>query len=330
VTLVDEQIPGVANILAEHDDVLMFAGRTLTRERLIELGATALLVRSTTPLNEALLDGTSVQFAATATAGTDHVDLSWLASHDITFAAAPGSNAWAVAEYVMSTILHHRSNGRLLIIGHGNVGSRLALAARHYGFQVGISDPPLGLQPDGGLDEWLRSADVTSLHVPLTHEGDHATHHLIGEKELSVVKSDALLFNTSRGGVVDERYLRRDVNTILDVFEGEPSIDPRTADIARWITPHIAGYSIDAKLEGARMVGNAWLEWKGLEQRIDTVVNHNAPKYGGVEDLRPVHEEASWFRQQWNKAPFPATFDEARKSYQLRREVLRHVVHSDT
>jgi erythronate-4-phosphate dehydrogenase len=337
MTLVDEQLTDLADALAAFDEVQVFSGRTFERHDIVRSKTDALIVRSPTSVTPALLENTNVQFVGSATAGIDHVDVGYLAERNITFAHAPGSNAWAVAEYVFATIrtlmtvslneqriLHEASANEGLtvgIIGHGNVGSRLARAFAHHGIAHVVHDPPLGIEALGGLAGLLASCDVVTLHVPLTRDGDHPTYHMIGANEMQALRSGTLLINTARGGVIDEDHLRDDVHYVFDVFEDEPNIRPHTAERAQWFTPHVAGYSLDARHHYSRMVGEAWMQWRGLDPaRLALPSLTDAIP----TSLRPVDQDAARFRAMWTKAPYPATFDEARKLYVLRREVLRH------
>ncbi|MBI5153865.1 4-phosphoerythronate dehydrogenase, partial [Candidatus Poribacteria bacterium] len=144
----DENIPQAAEALAAFGDVRLLPGRAI--RRLDVHDADALLVRSVTRVNEELLSGSRVQFVGTATIGTDHVDLDYLRAAGIEFASAQGSNADSVVEYVIAAILvlacRHGFALRdktLGIIGHGNIGSRLARLAPALGLRVLVNDPPL-------------------------------------------------------------------------------------------------------------------------------------------------------------------------------------------
>ena len=102
------------------------------------------------------------------------------------------------------------------------------------------------------LPELLREADFVSLHVPLTP----ATHHLIGNAELALMKPGAVLVNTSRGPVVDEVALaaalreRRIFAAGLDVFEREPLVHPDLLALDSVVlTPHIASASVRTRSE---------------------------------------------------------------------------------
>ncbi|HEX2613684.1 MAG TPA: erythronate-4-phosphate dehydrogenase, partial [Fibrobacteria bacterium] len=95
--LVDENIPQGREVFSAYGDVVTFHGRRVTAEDVRK--ADALLVRSITKVNAALLDGSRVKFVGTATIGVDHVDQAYLKSQGIGFSAAPGCNARSVAEY---------------------------------------------------------------------------------------------------------------------------------------------------------------------------------------------------------------------------------------
>ena len=106
------------------------------------------------------------------------------------------------------------------------------------------------------LDECLAAAHFLTLHVPLTPE----THHLIGERELGLMRRDAFLINTSRGPVVDEaalvRALRagRIAGAGLDVFENEPQITPELLRLPTAVClPHLGSATIDTRDRMAEM-----------------------------------------------------------------------------
>jgi glyoxylate reductase len=120
------------------------------------------------------------------------------------------------------------------IVGWGRIGQAVGRLAEAHGMRVIHSLP---------LDELLTTADVVSLHVPLTEE----TRHLIGERELGLMKPMAYLVNTSRGPVVDERALTRALaegriaGAALDVFEREPEVTPELLGLDNVVlVPHLA------------------------------------------------------------------------------------------
>jgi erythronate-4-phosphate dehydrogenase len=276
---VDENIPLGAAVFGPHGKVTAFAGRGLRREDI--LGADALIVRSITKVNQALLEGTKVRFVATATIGTDHVDMAWLAKSGIGFASAPGCNANSVGDYFVAALLElgrrtgWTPEGKTLgIVGYGNVGKRVAAKAGTLGMKVLKCDPPLAeaQAAHGGapsvdfvsLDHLLDRSDAVTLHVPLVKTGPHPTLRLADDRFFARPSRPILLLNTCRGEVVDEAALLaakasgRLLHAVLDVFEGEPRIDPVVAAAADIITSHIAGYSVEGKVGGTFQVAEAF------------------------------------------------------------------------
>ncbi len=145
--LVDENMPYAQALFSELGEVKAVPGRPIPEHELIN--ADALMVRSITKVNESLLKNTPVKFVGTATAGFDHVDTVWLATANIGFSSAPGCNAIAVVEYVISSLLFlaERDNFDLRdktvgVIGVGNVGGRLAERLNAWGVKTLLCDPP--------------------------------------------------------------------------------------------------------------------------------------------------------------------------------------------
>lgn len=274
--IVDAQIPGLVDALSSHYDVLAVEGRSVTNELLGTTGATTLIIRSVTRVNAALLAGTSVTCVATATAGIDHIDVNVLTRSNIRLISAAGCNAQAVAEYVLDWIDELRPTGThtIGIIGYGNVGSRLARYARMRGMRILVNDPPLA---DAGfafpqwvtpvaLHELVQQSSIVSAHVPYMLDGRYPTHDMLSRKLIDQCQRNALVFNSARGGVVDEialvdRVAFGELTAVLDVFTNEPSVDPRVLEHIPYCTPHIAGYTYQAKWRGAQMI----LDALGLE-----------------------------------------------------------------
>jgi glyoxylate reductase len=129
------------------------------------------------------------------------------------------------------------------IVGWGRIGQEVGRLARAHQMTVVHAG-------ELSLDDLLETADVISLHVPLTEE----THHLIGKRELSLMKPTAYLVNTSRGPVVDEAALARALaegriaGAALDVFEREPDVEPALLTLDNVVlTPHIASATHEAR-----------------------------------------------------------------------------------
>jgi erythronate-4-phosphate dehydrogenase len=270
---------------------------TLEVSRDVVRNAEILIVRSETRVDKELLEGSSVRFVGTVTIGTDHVDLEYLSSRGITFASAPGSNSNSVAEYVAAALLlWSQRTGESLrkktigIVGVGNVGSKVDRVARALGMNVLLNDPPLARKTGNPsflpLQE-LMGADVLTLHVPLTKSGQDATYHLFDEARINKMRRGALVINTSRGAVVETNALRSALSSgrlstaILDVWEGEPTIDVRLLNEVMLGTAHIAGYSLDGKVNALRMVYEAACQY--LNVPLGPTVE---PKHDPTSDVR--------------------------------------------
>ena len=277
--VVDEEIPLGREAFSHLGSVTLLPGRAMTREALRE--AHALIVRSVTKVDATLLADTTVQFVGTATTGVEHIDREYLAARDIGFAAALGCNANAVAEYVLTALLvtaHTKGlvlDGKTLgIIGVGRIGSLVAAKAPALGLQTLLHDPPLaratGDRRYRPLSEIFR-ADFVTLHVPLTLDGPDATFHLIGTDELAHMATSSILINTSRGEVVDNAALldaltgRTIEGAVMDVWEREPSINWDLLNHVTLGTPHVAGYSSDAKINGTVMMYHACCRFWGMK-----------------------------------------------------------------
>jgi erythronate-4-phosphate dehydrogenase len=250
--------------------VTLIDGRSITRERLETMDV--LLVRSITPVTRQLLENTQVKFVASATIGTDHVDLDFLRDSNIGFAHAPGSNANSVAEYIVSALVHLAqkkqrdfSGMTLGIIGAGNVGSRVYAMAQALGMRTLLNDPPKKAMTQSDiyipLSNLLAESDIVTVHVPLTAAGADATFHLANDAFFGAMKRGAFFLNTSRGDVVDEtslRHVRQRLSGVaLDVWSGEPRPHAATIAACDVATPHIAGYSYDGKVAGTDMIHSA-------------------------------------------------------------------------
>jgi erythronate-4-phosphate dehydrogenase len=270
--LADENIPFAQQVFGALGEVRLIPGRGLSREALE--GAEALFVRSVTRVDVALLAGSRVRFVGTATIGTEHVDQVYLAAQGIGFASAPGCNAESVAQYMAAALAFAAGRlGRPLegatlgIVGAGNCGSRVARVGRALGMEVLLNDPPLA-EAAGRAGEYrplaeLMRSDYLALHVPLTAEGSHATRGLIGAAQLAALKPGAVVINACRGTVVDEGALAEALErghiggAILDAWAGEPRIDEALLRRALIATPHIAGYSVEGKVNGTLAVYRA-------------------------------------------------------------------------
>ena len=277
--VIDENIPFGIEAFSTLGEVRTMAGRDISKADLAD--AEVLAVRSITKVNAVLLEGTAVRYVATATIGTDHLDMEWMDSAGIRHCSAPGCNADSVADYITAALLHAAEKqgavleGKILgVVGCGNVGSRVARRGRALGMKVLENDPPLARQTGDEryrpLEE-LFQADYITVHTPLTRDGQDPTYHLVDEVFLGKMEEQAFLLNTSRGAVVANGALKSALRAgwiagaVLDVWEGEPSIDPELVEQVHLATPHIAGYSFDGKTNGTTRIYRQICEWLEVE-----------------------------------------------------------------
>ncbi|MTD42531.1 4-phosphoerythronate dehydrogenase PdxB [Erwinia sp. CPCC 100877] len=345
--LVDENMPYARELFSRLGEVKAVPGRPLPVPELCD--AEALMVRSVTKVNEALLQGRGVKFVGTATAGTDHVDQDWLAQQGIGFSAAPGCNAIAVVEYVFSALLmlaerdgfalRDRTVG---IVGVGNVGSRLQARLEALGIRTLLCDPPRNDRGDDGdfqpLETLVCEADILTFHTPLYKEGQYKTLHMADEALIASLKPGTILINACRGPVVDNAALRRrleagqDLSVVLDVWEPEPDLDVELLKQVDIGTAHIAGYTLEGKARGTTQVFEAYSTFLGQSQQValDTLLPtpdvvrlavHGPFNQALLKRLAhlvyDVRRDDALLR---HAAGRPGEFDKLRKNYAERRE----------
>lgn len=260
--VIDNAIPYIKGIIEPYCEVIYLPANKITAD--IVHNADALIIRTRTKCNKELLDESSVKFIATATIGTDHIDLDYCAKHNINVSSAPGCNARGVLQWVAAALHHIATTDNRLpksytlgVVGVGNVGSLVSKYARHWGFNVMECDPPRK-EREGGeyytIEEIAAKCDIMTLHTPL----DNTTYNLVNGKLISIMRPDAIIINASRGEIVDNRAVTESNHRYLfDVWEGEPNIEQRVLQGAELATPHIAGYSVQGKANATAMVVNA-------------------------------------------------------------------------
>lgn len=149
-------------------------------------------------------------------------------------------------EFSLEFMLGSSLEGKdLLVVGPGRIGQEVARLAEAFGSR------PSFVHRGNDLVERLRGADIVSLHVPLTPQ----TTHLIGATELEAMRPTAILVNTARGPVVDERALVRALRerkvggAALDVFEREPEVEEGLLDRDDVVlTPHLGSATRNARV----------------------------------------------------------------------------------
>lgn len=294
--------------------------------------ADALLVRTRTKCNAALLDGSRVQFIATATIGLDHIDQTYCAAHGIEAVNAPGCNAPAVAQYVLSSILHliNRpvSQYTIGIVGVGHVGSLVERWARQLDMRVLVNDPPRQ-QAEGG-DQWstleqiAAEADIITFHPTL----NPTSRHIVNAEFLSSLRRAPIIINAARGPIVDTPALVEALDAglvhhaVIDTWEGEPTPDPELLRRAIIATPHIAGYSLQGKIRASRMAIDALNRHFGLKIENEKLKIEN-PQSPIPNSPFSVRIAASYdpFADTAALKSSPASLEHLRNTYPLRPEV---------
>ena len=290
-----------------------------------------LLVRSTTKVNQSLIENTNIKFIGSATSGINHIDINYLDLNNINWDYASGCNSSAVTHYVLSVIalLIEKNkldyDAKIGIIGYGNIGKKLSYYLNSLGFNVYINDP---LMNDPHLVDisTVLKCDLVSLHVPYTETGKYKTHNLIDKKELSLL-SNKFLVNTSRGGIVNEMALIKqdNVNYIADVWENEPSPSESIINKAYIATPHIAGYSKEGKVNGSIMMAIA------VTNYLETINNKNPFLFKNPADKKRLN--SSFTKAIIDPLPlyqYKDTFDvnliSDEMKYVLRKKVSRNKI----
>lgn len=334
--IIESHVPCVPERLADFFDIVRLSPDEITAEAVAD--ADAMIIRTRTRCDATLLAGSKVRFIATATIGTDHIDLPWCAANGIAVASAPGCNAPAVAQYVMASLLSVFPEGldgkSIGVVGVGHVGSIVAEWARQLGMRVLLCDPPRAeREPDFNgvtLDELLPEVDVVTFHVPHTVGGSHPTHHIADASLFNRMRQGSVVVNSARGPIVDTGDLVAALESghlrhaVIDCWEGEPDISRRLLALAAIATPHIAGYSLNGKIRATTMAVNALCEFFDVDYRMASGVPDGAAASMTPQAISnsydPLTDTAELKR--WSDSPeLPARFEALRNHYALRPEV---------
>lgn len=277
--------------------------KVLSKDELIERakGSEAIVTLLTDKIDGEVLDGIGkeLKIVANYAVGFDNIDLEAAKARNVIVTNTPDIMTQAVAEHAMALILacarrlEEGDNfvragkykqwepdlllgpeiaGKTLgIVGMGNIGIALASIGYHgFGMKILYSDPNHCEEADRNfqadrksLNELLEHSDFISLHVPLLP----STHHLIGEEELKKMKKSAILVNTARGPIVDEKALATALKEKeifaagIDVFEFEPEPVSTLKELQNiMMTPHIASATHEARVAMSELVGENIIE----------------------------------------------------------------------
>jgi glyoxylate reductase len=281
-------------MLAAAGEVRSGADAELAREDLLALveGVDVAVTMLFDRIDEELLDaaGPGLRGVSNVAVGFDNVDLAACARRGVVVTNTPGVLDDATADITFGLILaavrrlgegerlirsgqswkwgmsfmlgHDLRGARLGIIGLGGIGSRVAQRGRAFGMEIAYTsrnESPYAAELEAtrlDLDELLATSDVVSLHAPLTPQ----TRHLIGARELALMKPTATLVNTSRGAVVDEAALATAlqegvINAAgLDVFENEPLVLPALLELENVVlVPHLGSATVETRAAMAEL-----------------------------------------------------------------------------
>ena len=316
--VIDKGIPFLEGVFPPEIEVLYLSPEQITSEAV--RCADALFIRTRTQINKELLHGSNVRFIATATIGFDHIDQDYCREAGIYWVSCPGCNAQAVCDYVEEAIAsspHHLIASSPLtigIVGYGHVGKLVAQMAERKGYKVLLSDPPLGIGMS--LEQITPQCDVLTFHTPLTREGEHPTYHLCDANILRLCKPNTLIINAARGGVIDEQALLSQLSTLnfqlstaIDCWEGEPNLNKELLKKVDLASFHIAGYSIQGKMNASEMCLRAFCEFFSLP--ILSINKKAVPLQGD--------SESGWLKRISDQLKTaPEHFEQLRKAYLLR------------
>lgn len=349
----DENIAQVAAVFGGAGELTLLPGRAIDAATVRD--ADALLVRSVTEVNAQLLAASRCRFVGTATSGIDHVDTAWLSERGIGFGWAQGCNADSVVDYVFSAVAYlsarHGFDWRTRsfgIVGCGQIGSRLARKLLALQIPVAIYDPFLDgshpLHDNFTTYETVLQQDIVSFHTPLTRAGDHPTRHMLDEERLKQLRPDTVLINAARGGVVDNAALLQllaqqvERRVVLDAWEGEPAINPWLLEKVALGTAHIAGYSLEGKLNGTRMIAADFSRHFGrrlvpvsvpahvTELRVEAGLSGCQQLNSLILQAYDVARDSTALRLTLGTSTAASQFDLLRRNYPLRREFTAHAV----
>lgn len=332
--IAESHIPFLRGVLEPYADIVYAAPEDINPITVRD--ADVLIVRTRNRCDEVLLGASRVSLVLTATIGTDHIDLDYCRAAGIAVANAPGCNAPAVAQYVLSAIVATMNRPieqhTLGIVGVGHVGSIVERWAKALDMRVLLCDPPRARHE--GHDKFTDLAtiaaecDIITFHTPLIREGADTTYHLADENFFDSLRHSPLIINSARGPVTDTQALVEALHNgkvrgaVIDCWEGEPCISHELLNAADIATPHIAGYSMQGKARATQMCLDALsarfnlpalkaalpIGFPSLD--IASAVKVRATGYNPLADtkaLKTAPDSFEHLRDHYNLRPEPAT-----------------------
>lgn len=334
IIVCDSAIPLASQAFSQFGNLILLSSANINNDILKD--ADILVVRTVTKVDEALLRNSNVRLVCTASSGFDHIDLNYLHKKNIAFATAEGANARAVAEYVFNCLKFFESkysfslqDKRLGIIGVGKIGSLVKKIAEQIEMPLFCYDPPK-MQRDNNFVSCdlsdIYQCDIITLHIPFVRSGVYKTENFINKFFFNNLKKNIFLINSSRGKVLDSYALishiqQNKIKAILDVWPEEPYCNDLLFENCDIITPHIAGYTLEAKLLATKLVSMRIAEFLQTTCNFDfnefiPPIPHNYSYNLNNDNL--ILSEFPHIRDTTEQA---ILFEKIRKNYPLRREM---------
>ena len=258
-------------------DVIKFSNSSLNNQLIKDCDA--IFVRSTSKIDDNLLKDSKISFIGSATSGYDHIESKYMNwnSPDKKCFVAKGCNADAVVNFVLTSIAVLISkqelsvNDTVGIVGYGNIGSLLKQRLDMFNIKSFFYDPymDIGLGGKDNIKDIL-NCDIVSLHSSYSKTGLFPSHHLLNQENL-LNANLKFLINSSRGEVVDEEFIQNQTmfKYISDVWCNEPYCSKKAINNAYLSTPHIAGYSVQAKKNASQDVIKSFCEFFNINIYLD-------------------------------------------------------------
>jgi D-3-phosphoglycerate dehydrogenase / 2-oxoglutarate reductase len=240
-----------------------------------------LIIRSTRKLDKSFLQKCNFEIIATCSRGTDHIDVEFAQKRNIKIINSEYGNIVSTAEHTIALILeiykriiyadklvrsgnfentnfprYELKDKKIGIIGIGKVGSYVAKLAGAFGMKIFANDIDMNVRRRNpqlnfkSLKYLITNSDIVTVHIPL----NKFNKIFFSDEKLKLLNRKSVLINTSRGGIMDEKYLLKLLREKkiffagLDVFHNEPHINPGFYSLDNVIlTNHIAGKSFESK-----------------------------------------------------------------------------------
>ncbi len=338
--VIDRAIPFVEGVFEPLGaEVLYKEGPDIVRADLMD--ADALVIRTRTRCDAAMLEGTSVKLIATATASMDNIDQAWCKEHGIFVQNASGCNAGGVTNYVFSALFGTASRksipltgATIGIIGLGAAGTRVEEMALALGFKT-LRYDPLRAEKEGpaefhDLDTVLEGSDIVTMHIPV----NDTTRGMADASFFARMKPAAFFINTAQGELVVEQDLIDAIPRLgpvaLDTWCHEPAINRDLMNVVDIATPHIAGYTLQGKQIGTSMAIRAVARFFSLSPLYDFFPTTEIVEYQAVhidahdktqgEIASVIQYNYPIFTDDFMFRMAPDRFTELRTNYRYRRE----------